>query len=497
MPKTPRPQGHTEAVNAVAVTPDGRHAVSGSSDKTLRVWDLENGRTLRWLEGHVGGVNAVAVTPDGRRAVSGSSDKTLRVWDLESGQPVRTLHGHTSSVYAMAITPDGRRAVSGSLDNTLRVWDLESGQTLRTLQGHNSLVNAVAVTPDGRRAVSGSYDKTLRVWDLESGKTPLTLQGHAEAVRAVGVTPDGRRAVSGSYDKTVRVWDLESGQTLRWLEGHTKAVNAVALSPDGRRAVSGSEDRTLRVWNLESGDEIDTFTGEAAMNTCVFTPDGQTIIAGESSGRVHFLQIVEADETKPAFGQTKIQFLNPEEQSSAKLQEASITTLPAHVFISYAHADNQGPDPQKRWLDRFVEFLRPLVRQEDFTLCSDQEIKIGEDWHQQIQAQLNGAKAVVLLISPAFLASDYIANSELPVILKNAADKGVRIFPILISPSLYKRAKYKYPNPKTGPEEFRLSSLQAANPPDETLIEMREGEQDLVLLDVAEQLADLLGTNPQ
>jgi hypothetical protein len=113
------------------------------------------------------------------------------------------------------------------------------------------------------------------------------------------------------------------------------------------------------------------------------------------------------------------------------------------------------------------------------------------------QAHLNGAKAVVLLISPAFLASDYIRNSELPVILKNATNQGVRIFPILISPSLYKRAKYKYPDPKTGPQEFTLASLQAANAPSKTLIEMTEGEQNRVLLEVAEQLADLLNENPQ
>jgi hypothetical protein len=167
------------------------------------------------------------------------------------------------------------------------------------------------------------------------------------------------------------------------------------------------------------------------------------------------------------------------------------------VFISYAHADNQSPDPQKRWLDRFVDFLRPLVRQENLTLCSDQDIKIGQNWHAQIQAHLNGAKAVVLLISPAFLASDYIANSELPVILKNAADKGVQIFPILISPSLFNRARYKYPDPKTGPQEFTLASLQAANAPSKTLVEMDEGQQNHILLKVAEQLAELLDANPR
>ncbi len=103
----------------------------------------------------------------------------------------------------------------------------------------------------------------------------------------------------------------------------------------------------------------------------------------------------------------------------------------------------------------------------------------------------------MLLVSPAFLASAYIRNSELPVILKNATKQGVRIFPILISPSLFKMAKYKYPDPKTGPQEFTLSSLQAANPPGKTLVEMSEGEQNRVLLEVAEQLAKLLNENPQ
>jgi hypothetical protein len=171
---------------------------------------------------------------------------------------------------------------------------------------------------------------------------------------------------------------------------------------------------------------------------------------------------------------------------------------PAPVFISYARADNQSSDPQRRWLDRFVEFLRPLVRQEDFTLCSDQDIKIGQNWHQHIQAHLNGAKAVVLLISPAFLASDYIANSELPVILKNAADKeGVKILPIIISPCLYEETRFKYPDAKKGPEEFTLASIRAANPPSETLVEMDEGERNRVLLKVARRLSELLRENPQ
>ena len=235
------------------------------------------------------------------------------------------------------------------------------------------------------------------------------------------------------------------------------------------------------------------------MLSCAITSNGRTIIAGDASGRVHFLQLVEADQTKLLPVEIKIQLLLHLHEPNNKTKESN-SMLPQNtraVFISYAHADNESSNRKERWLDRFIEFFQPLVSQEDFTLCSDQDIRIGDQWHGHIQAHLNGAKAVVLLISPAFLASDYIRNSELPVILKNATNQGVRIFPILISPSLYKRAKYKYPDPKTGPQEFTLASLQAANAPSKTLIEMTEGEQNRVLLEVAEQLADLLNENPQ
>ena len=187
---------------------------------------------IRTLQGHTSSVSAVAIRPpDGRQAISASDDRTLRLWDLETGQTLRTFEGHTDSVWAVAVTPDGHRALSGSYDRTLVLWDLETGQTLRTLKGHTNIVSAVAVTPDGLRAVSGSWDRTLRLWDLETGQTIRTLEGHTDNVSAVVATPDGHRVVSASWDRTLRLWDLETGQTLRTLEGHTDWVSAVAVTP--------------------------------------------------------------------------------------------------------------------------------------------------------------------------------------------------------------------------------------------------------------------------
>ena len=273
-------EGHSDCVYGVAVTPDGKRAVSASQDHTLKVWDLETGRALRTLEGHSAAVRGVAVTPDGKRAVSASGDKTLKVWDLETGRALRTLEGHSDSVNGVAVTPDGKRAVSASADNTLKVWDLETGRALRTLEGHSASVHGVAVTPDGKRAVSASGDKTLKVWDLETGRALRTLEGHSDSVDGVAVTPDGKRAVSASWDNTLKVWDLETGRALRTLEGHSAYVYGVAVTADGKRAVSASRDKTLKVWDLETGRALHTLEGHSAsVYGVAVTPDGKRAVS--------------------------------------------------------------------------------------------------------------------------------------------------------------------------------------------------------------------------
>ena len=275
-------EGLTESVECVSVTPDGKRAVVGSDYQTMWLWDLENRVCLRPLYGHKGQVNCVSITPDGKRAVSGSFDESLLVWDLKSGQCLRSLDGHTNSIECVAITPDGKRAVSGSEDKTLRVWDLESGRCLGLpLEGHTSGVKCVSMTPDGKRAVSGSWDAKLKVWDLDSGCCTRTLAGHLDGVECVSITPDGKTAISGSYDGTLEVWDLENGSCIRTIEGHTKGVKCVGIIPDGKRAVSGSYDNTLKVWNIESGQYLEAFERHKRKIYCVgITPDGKRAVSG-------------------------------------------------------------------------------------------------------------------------------------------------------------------------------------------------------------------------
>ena len=272
-------RGHTDSVLAVAVDPDGRFAVSGSQDKTVRVWDLETAEQVLCIEAHDQAVSAVAITPDGLQIVSGSYDATVKVWDLKTGAYCKTLYGHAGGVNALALTPEGSRLVSGSFDRTLKLWDLDSGQVIHTFQGHRDQVTAVAISPEGRWMVSASFDRTLKLWDLETKSELHTFTGHNDVVTSVAIGPDGR-IVSASWDTTLRVWDLASRALIGVLEGHSFRVAAVAITADGRRAISASGDTTLNVWDLTMPMPPQPLSVRAGFLTAIaVTPDGRFAVS--------------------------------------------------------------------------------------------------------------------------------------------------------------------------------------------------------------------------
>lgn len=273
--------GHSDQVNAVAFSPDGRLALSGSSDNTMKLWEVVTGNQPRGFVGHSGSVFSVAFSPDGRRALSGSWDKTLKLWDIGTGQTLRDIVGHSEDVLSVALSPDGRLALSGAREKTIRLWDVTTGQPVRAIAVHSALVRSIAFAPNGRFALSGSADKTLKLWEVGTGKVSRTFAGHSDSVNSVAISPDGRLCLSGDYKGTLKLWDMNTGKALRTLKGHTNAITSVALSPDGRLALSGSGDNTMKLWDLAKGQALYSVSrhGGSVMSVA-FSPDGRFALSG-------------------------------------------------------------------------------------------------------------------------------------------------------------------------------------------------------------------------
>ncbi len=333
-----------EQPSAVAIAPDGSRAVSGSFDGTVKVWDLDNDRSVGPALDHGDCVTTVAITPDGRHVVSGSADGTVKIWQLDREQPSATVLHHADSLATVTISGDGQRLVCVSQGATsAQIWALETGAALEKVTfkggagsklaaaedarrivfsagadvlqviepvGHRKRqvlekggkVIAVAITQDGSCAVSLSYDGKLGVWDLEGNTKIRTLETEAVKVevrkggviyRTGGGSPDvhgfavaanARRAISGYTDGVIRIWDLDVAEqhTLQ----HGSEVVAAALTRDGERAVSGGKDGTLKVWNLQKLAQRDAKPSLAAVSTIAISLDGRRVVSGSQDGRL-------------------------------------------------------------------------------------------------------------------------------------------------------------------------------------------------------------------
>jgi len=310
-----RLDGHTDRIYSLEMTADGERAITGSRDRTLRVWDVGQRTCKQVLRGHSREILAIDVSADGQRVVSFSRDRTLRVWDTETGRNIRALvyKGDERALAALgvndamlaeldagpeldisnklitkelrfALSPDGSCVVLVSQGN-VSVWGLSRG-SIRDQELGDLDILTIAFDPDSKRAVLGSLFGALVVWDFE--KEPILLEGHVGRVLDVVVTPDGKTMVSGGQDDTIRIWDINHGKQTALIAGPVGKADAVVIAPDGHFAYS-IYGNTVIAYDLDDLVRIASLTIDHQITSIAVTPAGSRVVIGDQSGQVHHL----------------------------------------------------------------------------------------------------------------------------------------------------------------------------------------------------------------
>lgn len=296
-------------VSAVAFSPDGETLASTHEDCLVRLWDISAKKTKKILSGHTDIVSTVSFAPQNcsqsniPMLVTGSYDKTIKLWHTLTGELLQTLEGHNNWVWSVAFSPNGNTLASCSHDRTIILWDCTTGEQLHVLGEHIGPVKSVAFSYDGTTLASCSDDKTIKLWDVLTGNCKQTFAEHEDLVAAVAFSPCGQAIASASADQTVKIWHTSTGKCLHTLRGHERRVRSVAFSPTpiaqvaggtpgGGLLASGSDDRTVIIWDVNTGDRLKTFYGhEKVIWSVAFSIDGLTVASGSQDENIKLWRV--------------------------------------------------------------------------------------------------------------------------------------------------------------------------------------------------------------
>lgn len=278
--------GHERNATSVALCSDGERLVSGSLDKTARVWSVSRQELLRTFSGHTGEVYCVAVSPDGSWAVSGSADTTVCIWMIDTGDERPKLRGHTSAIWGVAASPNGQLVASASGDKLIKLWNPSNSALVRSLQGHGESVYSVAFTSNSETLVSASKDNTLKVWSVGTGNCTRTVNANVNNVKSLTLVHQDQYAVLGTCDKTIKQCELRNSRVEEPVAAHDDEVSCVAAFPVGqKRVASSSHDATVRISNLQTCETELTLKGnDDFMWSVAVSRDGRTLVSGCKSG---------------------------------------------------------------------------------------------------------------------------------------------------------------------------------------------------------------------
>ncbi|HWX42233.1 MAG TPA: PilT/PilU family type 4a pilus ATPase [Blastocatellia bacterium] len=321
--------GHSRDATSAAFSPDGKLIVSGSADRSVRIWAADSLKSVHTME-HGEWVNAVAFAPSGQFVASAGGDGAVKLWSAETGQPLGGVKVHAQNATALTFSPDGSSIISAGAEGAVRILKLREKKLEASLNAHAGRVWHVALSSIGDRLLSTGQDGVARIWKIGSNDTPLVLEGHQGDVLWGSFSPDDHFIATGGGDGTARLWDSQSGRQLYQFAAHQGGVNSVRFSPDGIHLVTAGSDSTARIWLAESGQQIEELNPAGGpVAVALFSRDGKRMASCGADGRVMIWQV--GEKASVAAGPAPELTAGRPDQAARAAAPGSIQPKPAQV----------------------------------------------------------------------------------------------------------------------------------------------------------------------
>lgn len=294
--------GHSGWVTALATSAENKDMlVSVSRDHSLMIWRLTGGKEgqeygvpVKSFHGHSHFIQDVTLSMDAQFALTASWDNTLRLWDLNAGKSTRLFRAHSKDVLSCAFSPDNRQIISASRDRTIRLWNTLGECKFTIDNAHDEWVSCVRFSPQATSPVivSCGWDGKVKVWDMPTSKCLTTFEGHTGPVNTVTVSPDGSLCASGGKDGVAYLWDLKNKSQLYTLAAGGE-IHALCYSPN-RYWLCAATDSCIKVWDLEHKVLVDELRADFGGNkdkqpACVclaWSADGKTLFSGYTDNAI-------------------------------------------------------------------------------------------------------------------------------------------------------------------------------------------------------------------
>jgi WD40 repeat protein/GTPase SAR1 family protein len=289
--------GHTGGVESVTWNHDDSKILSGSADRTLKIWDAMTGELLHTLDGHLKGVLSVAWNHDSSRIVSGSYDGTVKIWNGITCELLMTLNDN-GEVNSVSWSHNGWKIASGSSNAMVCIWNAITGELLLSLPDcYTNCVFCVAWNHDDSKLLSCSNGKMIKIWNTTTGEllkawNPLTgeflsksLKSPPDAVTSASWNYDSSLIVSGSARAFVKIWDGLTGALLKTLRGHKNEVHTVIWNRDGSKILSGSKGGTIKIWDALTGGHEESVV-QTSNDSVAWNHDESRIVSGSENGTI-------------------------------------------------------------------------------------------------------------------------------------------------------------------------------------------------------------------